>query len=258
MKKGGGFLKRYITELAGLAGCLLAGFLFFSPAGFGLSPADPGVLRGGLAIALWAVLICAGLFFLIRLFRKGGRTVKAAAKAGGTAGTEARLRALEARQGSGHIAAQALKQLESARAKEDRFRTVIRKRFGENSLTTGRYEAVLEQSMEAIMANAGRLAEQLELFDDRSYSELGTAVISGDYRKDGVDDSLQEERLRHYRERLRELEGMLDPAEEMILRLDRCAAEVSRLSDDAADAENERILAEIQKLIDTTKYYKNV
>ena len=50
---------------------------------------------------------------------------------------------------------------------------------------------------------------------------------------------------------------MLDPSEEMLLRLDRCAAEVSQLSNEATEAENERILEEIQKLIDTTKYYKD-
>ena len=54
-----------------------------------------------------------------------------------------------------------------------------------------------------------------------------------------------------------ELEQMLDPSEEMLLRLDRCAAEVSQLSNEATEAENERILEEIQKLIDTTKYYKD-
>ena len=97
----------------------------------------------------------------------------------------------------------AAEELETAKAKEAQFRTVIRKKFGETSLTTGRYEGVLEQSMEAIRENAGHLAEQLELFDDGGYTELSSSVVSGGYRKDGVDDTLQEERLRHYRERIR-------------------------------------------------------
>ena len=211
-------------------------------------------------MALWAVLVCCGVFFLVRLLRKGGNAAKMAASpadAGLAVRTEMRLHALESRPGCGYIAKQALKQLAGAKEKETRFRTVIRKKFGDTSLTTGKYEGVLDQSMEAITAGAAQLAEQLELFDDSGYTALGTSVVSGEYRKDGVDDALQEERLRHYRQRLRELEQMLDPSEEMLLRLDRCAAEVSQLSNEATEAENERILEEIQKLIDTTKYYKD-
>ena len=259
-EKGGGFLKQFGTELAGLLICAAAGIVFFSPVGMKLSPSDPGVFRGGLAIALWALLICCGVFFLVRLLRKGGKaalTAASPANVNGAARTEARLRALESRPSTGRIAKQALAQLETAKAKEAQFRTVIRKKFGETSLTTGRYEGVLEQSMEAIGENAGHLAEQLELFDDGGYTELSSSVISGGYKKDGVDDTLQEERLRHYRQRIRELEQMLDPAEEMLLRLDRCASEVAQLSNEATDAENERILEEIQNLIDTTKYYKD-
>lgn len=259
-KKGGGILKYFGKELAGLLICLAAGFILFSPVGFHLSPSDSGIFRGGLAIALWAVLVCCGVFFLVRLLRKGGNAAKMAASpadAGLAVRTEMRLHALESKPGCGYIAKQALKQLAGAKEKETQFRAVIRKKFGDTSLTTGKYEGVLDQSMEAITAGAAQLAEQLELFDDSGYTALGTSVVSGEYRKDGVDDALQEERLRHYRQRLRELEQMLDPSEEMLLRLDRCAAEVSQLSNEATEAENERILEEIQKLIDTTKYYKD-
>ena len=244
-KKGGGILKYFGKELAGLLICLAAGFILFSPVGFHLSPSDSGIFRGGLAIALWAVLVCCGVFFLVRLLRKGGNAAKMAASpadAGLAVRTEMRLHALESRPGCGYIAKQALKQLAGAKEKETRFRAVIRKKFGDTSLTTGKYEGVLDQSMEAITAGAAQLAEQLELFDDSGYTALGTSVVSGEYRKDGVDDALQE---------------MLDPSEEMLLRLDRCAAEVSQLSNEATEAENERILEEIQKLIDTTKYYKD-
>ena len=258
--KEGSVLKRSQYEIAGIVLCILLWLVCLSPAGMHLKPSDPGIVRGGLAIALWVVVVICFLTCVVRLLFQGGKAVKTAAssasvRAGSSA--EQRLLALKGKPAVGPVAEQALSQLATAKAKADHFRETIRKRFGQGSLTAARYEGVLEQSMTAISENAEKLSEQLELFDGKGYEELSRSIASGSYKKDAINDELQEERFRSERQRLKELKELLDPSEEMLLRLDRCAAEVASLSNADNEAENERILEEIQNLIDTTKFYQS-
>ena len=118
-------------------------------------------------------------------------------------------------------------------------------------------EALREQGMEVIEKNAERISEQLMLFDDDAYVKLSKSIASGAYKKDGVSDSIQEERLMSERKRLKGMEAIMDSNEEILLLLDKCAGEVAGLSNGEDEARNEQILDEIRKLIETTKYYQS-
>ena len=258
--KGVESLNQFHFELQGLVGCLIAWVILFSPIGLKLSFSSSSILVGGLSLALSILLLGATVYFLVRLYKKLGKADLLPKKPAGPeigGNVRNRLSAMKQRPGSGYIAEQALKQLDAAQQKTTNFREVIRSRFGEGSLTSGRYEGVLEQGMEVIEKNAERISEQLMLFDDDAYEKLSKSIASGAYKKDGVSDSIQEERLMSERKRLKGMEAIMDSNEEILLLLDKCAGEVAGLSNGEDEARNEQILEEIRKLIETTKYYQS-
>lgn len=272
--------------LKGIAGCVIAGVVLYSPIGLHLRFSDPGIIRGGLSLA-FCVILALLMFWFVRGFLKareqegrsvfgkraeegtgGGRTASgkknwntpgALAKLDGIpCGMEAKQRLAEAvpRLFTGKIAAQALDQGNTAAQKAASFREVIGRKFVEGSLTHARYAGTIDQCMETFGKNLEELAWMVNGFDEKEYDRLTTVISSGDYKKDQIDDRVQEDRLLTLSGNMEDMRHILNLNEQMILRMDGCIREVTLLQGAENDKENEAILEEIQNLIETTKYYK--
>ena len=155
----------------------------------------------------------------------------------------------------GKIAGKALDQLELTSKKAESFRQIVGAKFGESSLTYGRYAGVLDQGVETISKNTSFLAARMQAFDEDQYLKLSKAVSSGSYRKDAVDDSLQEDQLVRMNKSLKEMNGILDSNEHLLDMMTTCVNEVAALGEKDNTQANDDIIEEIQHLIETTKYY---
>ncbi|HAE80578.1 MAG TPA: hypothetical protein DCG70_03310, partial [Lachnoclostridium sp.] len=81
-------------------------------------------------------------------------------------------------------------------------------------------------------------------------------VSSGTYRKDAVDDSLQEDQLVRMQKSLADMNAILDSNEHLLNMMTTCVNEVAALGEKDNTQANEDIIEEIQHLIETTKYYQ--
>ena len=129
-------------------------------------------------------------------------------------------------------------------------------KFGETSLTYGRYAGVLDQGVETIVTNTSLLAARMQAFDEKQYLKLSKDVSSGTYRKDAVDDSLQEDQLVRMQKSLADMNAILDSNEHLLNMMTTCVNEVAALGEKDNTQANEDIIEEIQHLIETTKYYQ--
>ena len=278
--------------LKGIAGCVIAGVVLYSPIGLHLRFSDPGIIRGGLSLA-FCVILALLMFWFVRGFLKarekeggslfGNRAAAGKGTAGGAGGgksapgkenwnspgalakldgipcsEEAKERLAEAvpRLFTGKISAQALDQGKTAAQKAVSFREVIGRKFAEGSLTHARYAGTIDQCMETFGKNLEELAWMVNGFDEKEYDRLTSAISSGEYSKDQIDDRVQEDRLLTLSGNMEDMRHILNLNEQMILRMDGCIREVALLKGAENDKENEAILEEIQNLIETTKYYR--
>ncbi len=254
------------------------GVILYAPFGLHLRFSDPGIARGGFSLAFGVILTTVIVYNALKL-KKTYNMLKAAGGlngAGGSGGPDgsgadgaaaggARLGSPAARKVlsdtagkmfTGNIALQAIEQSRSAVQKAETFRDIIDRRFGRGSLTYARYAGTIDQCLETLSGNTDILADRIVTFDEKEYSSLSGSIASGAYKRDQIDDRVQEDRLLALTANLDEMRHILDKNEKMILQLDICSQEVAALQNAENDRENEAILQEIQHLIDTTKYYK--
>ena len=244
--------KKYIT---GLLCCLAAGVLLLTPIGLNLKPSDPGIIRGGTAIAV-NILVFGGLvYFGVMLAR-----VKPAVSLTDNKKEEIRiqnlLREMRERPVIGAVARKALEQMEDTSRKAGMFREIVGKKFGDTSLTFVRYAGVLDEGVDTIVQNTSFLTARLQAFDEKQYLRLSRSVATGLYKSDAVDDSLQEDQLVRFNRSLQEMNGILDANEHLLDMMGSCVNEVAALGAEDNSRKNEDILEEITHLIETTKYYK--
>ena len=261
--------KKYLYRIIGI---VVAALLIYAPWGLHLRPGDRSIIRGGMSI-VFAVLIVLGLAWNIRALKGqlpeklfGGKDRPAPAPGPVTEavlsrlpGSEETKKTLTESRGkvfTGSIAGKALEQGRTAVRKAEQFRRIIARKFGEQSLTYARYAGTIDQCIETIGKNTDALAWQMRAFDEEEYISLSGSIAGGAYEKDGIDDNVQARRLLALSGQLDDMRGILDLNEKLVLHLDTCAREVAALQTAENDAENEMILEEIQRLIETTKYYE--
>ena len=242
------YLKRILIFAA-------AGILLFAPFGLNLRPSDAGVFRGGFALAAGIVILAGLIYNGVKLSK-----IKPVPVLTDNKKEELRIQNLlrdsKSRAVVGKTAEKALDQLESTSRKAESFRQIVGGKFGETSLTYGRYAGVLDQGVETIVTNTSLLAARMQAFDEKQYLKLSKDVSSGTYRKDAVDDSLQEDQLVRMQKSLADMNAILDSNEHLLNMMTTCVNEVAALGEKDNTQANEDIIEEIQHLIETTKYYQ--
>lgn len=242
------YLKRILIFAA-------AGVLLFAPFGLNLRPSDAGVLRGGFALAAGIIILAGIVYNGVKMSK-----IKPVAVLTENKKEEMRIQNLlrdsKSRPVVGKTAEKALEQLEATSRKAESFRQIVGGKFGETSLTYGRYASVLDQGMETIVMNASLLTTRMQAFDEKQYLKLSKEVADGSYRKDAVDDALQEEQLVRMQKAVAEMNGILDANEHLLNMMTTCVNEVAALGEKDNSQANDDIIEEIQHLIETTKYYQ--
>ena len=242
------YLKRILIFAA-------AGVILFAPFGLGLSPSDPGIFRAGFALAAGTVILAGLIWNGVKLSK-----IKPVKVLTDNKKEELRIQKLlrdsRSRAVVGKTAEKALEQLETTSRKAESFRQIVGGKFGETSLTYGRYAGVLDQGVETIVTNTSLLTTRMQAFDEKQYLKLSKEISSGSYKKDAVDDALQEEQLVRMQKSLAGMNDILDSNEHLLDMMTTCVNEVAALGEKDNSQANEDIIEEIQHLIETTKYYR--
>ena len=93
------------------------------------------------------------------------------------------------------------------------------------------------------------------MFDEEGYIKIRALIESGEYRKDDIDDTIQEQKNELYQANYRSIIGMVNLNEKILLQLDHLSAEISNMDVDTMEQDNSLILEEINTLIHDTQYY---
>jgi len=146
--------------------------------------------------------------------------------------------------------------LESADRKAANFRAVLDSKFQNGSLTWNKFASAASMTQEAVLRNCAELANAIQVFDHANYKSLEQTLRRSTFRRDATLSSTQEEQFRLLQAKLGEMESICNANDKVLLELDKLQVELDKLDDADSSAESERLINEIQTLIDETKYYK--
>ncbi len=146
--------------------------------------------------------------------------------------------------------------LDGADRKAANFRAVLDNKFQNGSLTWEKFAVAATMTQEAVLRNCAELANAIQVFDHANYKSLEQMRRRSTFRRDSDLSSTQEEQYRLLQVKLGEMEAICNKNDQMLLELDKLQAELDKLDDAGSSAESERLIAEVQTLIDETKYYK--
>lgn len=213
-------------------------------------------LGGMIAVVVVVLIIAALLIWVVHKDDKKVAKAKQELANGKLDQLSTVLRSYSKLNGIGAMAANAARQMESLDMTAPALRQLIDAKFEKGSLTHNRYSVPVEAGIETVVGNALQLAAQMQNFNAQEFTTLHRAIESGTYRKDMIDDDVQIQRYKIYLTNLEDMEKIVSANEKLLLTLDQCKIELSKLQSAAIDQRGEQLLSEIQELADTAKYYQ--
>lgn len=156
----------------------------------------------------------------------------------------------------GTYARHAIDELDRAAAKRDSLRETIGQKFQEESLTWHKFIDVVESANQAITQNTALLARRIQEFDVDDYNKNARDTISGLFKRSTIPDSLRQEKRALYESSLNDMRGIVAANERVLIELDRFAQELGQLESTATAEANNRLLNEVNELVEETKYYR--
>ena len=231
--------------------------VLYSPGLLALSPADPGILRPGLAIVM-AIFIAAALVWEnVSVLR--GRPNKVRQLDVSKPNAFAVANALERYSRAdvvGQAASEGAAEIEAVQRKRDSLESIIESKFPKGSLTYGKFFSVVESATSTILKNCTMLANRIQAFDSVEYRELETKIRSEGYRSDNIPDEIQEEKWALYSKMTNDIDAIIAANEKLLLELDKYAVEIGQMDSGTAESESSAIIQEVKELIEQTKYYE--
>ena len=232
-----------------------------SAGGSDLSVFVGSVLKFVLIAAIVVILLVAGITVLIILLvHKDDNKIakaKSAAAEGKTDQLVTVLNSYRGKYGIGKIADTAAGQMSNLNKTAPLLTKLLGEKFDEGSMTYERFAAPIATSIDTVRQNTLVLAKLLEGFDADDYRKLSKIVESGEYTRDVIDDEVQLERYRIYRNNLNEMERIIGTNERMLLVIDQISSELSKLKTNEIGEKGARIAEEIEELARTAKYYQS-
>ena len=156
----------------------------------------------------------------------------------------------------GIYAKQAIAELETAERKRQWLYDILDKKFQQGSITWQKFADGVEGATQAIAYNSALLERRIKMFDVEDYKRNAKNTITGMFNRGTVPEEIREERRRVYEESLDEMRRIVAANERMLTELDRFANEMAQLETSVNEQANERLLEEINTLVDETKYYR--
>lgn len=155
----------------------------------------------------------------------------------------------------GTVASHGIRQLLALDQKEKILMDMVEQKFMKGSITYDRFASTIQVGTQTVRDNAEVLADRMANFDKDEYHRLSASVETGAFRRDMVDDEIQLARYDAYHKQIAEMKRIIDANEKLMLTLDECNVELSKLVSNQLDQHSEEILEEITELSKTTKYY---
>lgn len=230
-----------------------AAFILFSPHGIALTVGGGSVFRSVIciifAVAIIAILIYTNFKYLYQPKTRilGEEEDKDLSSV---------LKGFHDKKVVGLYADTLLRQLQRGRTKEKNLDQLLETKFDKKSITYSKFSTVLSECVDTLAKNGLNLANEIQMFDSDEYLRLDSAIRSGSYKNDAVSDELQEKQYELMGQSLHHIQGGIDANEKLLMKLDEFQTEFSKLSIQDVDKRNEQIMAEIEELTKTAKYYQ--
>jgi hypothetical protein len=156
----------------------------------------------------------------------------------------------------GTYAKHAIAELESAEVKRAHLYETIGSKFQEGSLTWMKFAEVVDAATNAIVHNSSILARRIQTFDVDDYNRTTRNTITGLFRRSTIPESLREEKREVYEMSLNDMRGIVAANERLLIELDKFKNEMAQLETSANAEVNDRLLEEVNTLVEETKYYR--
>lgn len=156
----------------------------------------------------------------------------------------------------GTYARHAIAELESAERKRTDLYEAIGQKFQEESLTWYKFAEVVDASTSAIVHNSALLARRIQAFDVEDYNRNARNTITGLFNRSTLPESVRKEKREVYEMSLNDMRGIVAANERLLLELDKFGIEMGQLETSANAEVNNRLLEEVNQLVDETKYYQ--
>ena len=145
--------------------------------------------------------------------------------------------------------------LEDDERKAAFFHSTLDRKFEHGSLSWEKFAVAANTTHKAVLGNCAALANRIQTFDYLEYRHLTRTERNAAHKRGEPLDATQQEKLALMRSSLADMDALVHANEQLLLELDKLAAELSKLSDVDVNDESDRIVGEIRTLIDETKYY---
>ena len=236
--------------------------ILFGPAGAHLSPLSPNLFEAILAVVAAAFI--------------GYETVKVNARAVLTARAEKKVAQLtsgeeddvsaddlklalgeyEKKAVVGQYAKQAMDELDRAERKRASLYEEIGGKFQEGSLTWHKFAEVVDAATGAVVHNTSLLTRRIQNFDVEDYNKNARQSITGLFNRSTVPEALRQEKRQVYEAALNDMRGIVAANERLLIELDKFSLELGQLEASENADQNNRLLEEVNTLVEQTQYYK--
>ena len=232
--------------------------LLYSPVQLALNPLDPNFFKAALSVI-------AGVFIIYELVKVNGRAIMTARAAKQISeGSEEvnaddvkmTLSEYERTSVVGTYAKHAIAELESAEARRAKLYETIAGKFQEGSLTYFKFIEVVDAATNAIVHNSAILARRIQAFDVEDYNRNARATITGLFNRSTIPEEVRKEKRSVYEMSLNDMRGIVAANERLLVELERFSNELNQLETNANAERNDRLLEEVNTLVEETKYYR--
>ncbi|MBO6132884.1 MAG: hypothetical protein J6P05_00930 [Lachnospiraceae bacterium] len=230
----------------------LAIVLLYSPGLLNLRPWDESIVRASFSVI--GLIVLSYCFIKVNILDMKEPERISASEIKQIPDARNALKAL----GENHIFEEQLqdadRQLMQVEQLKRRISVILNPKFPPGTLSRQKFDGTVDSSVNAIVRNCASLIDRVQLFDEGEYKKIKRLIESGDYKKDNIPDDVQEEKYRLYENNFKAVIGIVGLNERILMKLEAFSAEISGMND-ISDG-NDKILDEIQNLIEETKYYE--
>lgn len=242
-------MKKYTKLFVGNAAFAAALVCLYSPGLIGLSPFSSNIFAAAASIAI-GVAAVPSFVWMNKNFLTDRTPELLKADEGGAKEKAAQLMGqFTSSKVLGGIAQSALSQMERTQNARKNFEKLVVRRFGTGNLSYSKFMGVMDCALQALSKGMVKMVNKMIIFDEAEYRKLA----SGDYKKDDIPDSIQEEKKRLYEKNLEDLRAMLEKNEKVLLEVDHLMLELSET--DYSGQDIEAAGQQISELLKQLEYY---
>ena len=155
----------------------------------------------------------------------------------------------------GHYAIDAIHVLDSAELRTRSLVAELDAQFGRNTISWDRFAQPAASANDVILRNSAQLANRIQAFDSQNYRRLERQMTSHSQSITPPTEA-QYARWAYLKETLARMDEIVEANENLLLEIDKLTMAVASLESNETSEEGERIIAEIQRLSDEMRYYR--